>query len=255
MAATLLKGDCMQHMAAYSDGHFQAIVTSPPYNIGKEYERRKTIADYAMWLRTVVIECGRVLADGGSLWLQVGNCVMNGSAIPIDALAYPFLADAGLVIRNRIVWTVDHGLHATKRLSGRHETILWATKGDNYLFDLDAIRVPQKHPGKRYFKGPRKGELSCNPLGKNPGDVWAITQVKNNHPEKTAHPCQFPEALVERCILASTRPGDRVLDPFGGSGTTAVVADRLGRLCTLIEQSPEYLEIAKARLGLRREAA
>jgi len=151
-------------------------------------------------------------------------------------------------LRNRIVWTFGHGLHATKRLSGRHEAVLWLTKSDGYKFNLDNIRVPSKYPNKRHFKGPKKGQLSGNPLGKNPGDVWDISNVKHNHPEKTAHPCQFPEALVERAILATSAPGDVVADPFMGSGTTAAVAARLGRKWSGAEAFPDYWPIIDSRL-------
>ena len=108
-------------------------------------------------------------------------------------------------MRNRIVWHFEHGLHCSRRLSGRYETIMWFTKGDDYVFELDPIRVPQKYPGKKYFKGPKAGQYSCNPLGKNPGDVWTIPNVKSNHVEKTGHPCQFPVELIERLVLALTR--------------------------------------------------
>ena len=133
-------------------------------------------------------------------------------------------------LRNRIIWTFKHGSHATKRLSGRHETILWYTRGDAYTLDLDAIRVPQRYPGKRHYKGPKKGMWSGNPLGKNPGDVWTvgdlwdIPNVKANHVEKTSHPCQFPTALVRRLIVALCPVGGVVADPYLGSGTTAVAA-------------------------------
>ena len=120
-------------------------------------------------------------------------------------------AQVSLKLRNRIIWHFEHGLHCTKRLSGRYETILWFTKAADYTFNVDPIRVPSKYPGKKYFKGPKAGQLYCNPLGKNPGDVWIFPNVKNNHVEKTIHPCQFPVELVERLVLALTEPGDESL--------------------------------------------
>jgi adenine-specific DNA-methyltransferase len=154
----------------------------------------------------------------------------------------------GLKLRNRIIWHFEHGLHCSKRLSGRHETILWFTKSDDYLFNLDPIRVPSKYPGKRYFKGPKKGELSCNPLGKNPGDVWIIPNVKHNHVEKTLHPCQFPVELIERLVLSMTEPGAKVLDPYMGVGSAVIAAlknDRAGFGCDIEE---EYVQIAWRRV-------
>jgi len=129
-------------------------------------------------------------------------------------LLYPIFKKLGLKLRNRIIWHFEHGLHCQRRFSGRYESILWFTKNDNYTFDLDPIRIPQKYPGKRYFKGPNIGRFSCNPLVKNPGDLWVIPNVKHNHPEKTIHPCQFPVELIERLILSMTRPGDLVLTPL-----------------------------------------
>ena len=154
----------------------------------------------------------------------------------------------GLRLRNRIVWTFNHGLHCTKRLSGRHETILWFTKGDDYLFDVDPIRVPSKYPNKRHYKGPKKGHLSGNPLGKNPGDVWEIPNVKSNHVEKTDHPCQFPVELIERLVLSMTKPGDTVLDPFAGVGSTLIAAEKHGRIGIGCEVIPAYHGTALARL-------
>jgi adenine-specific DNA-methyltransferase len=153
-----------------------------------------------------------------------------------------------LKLRNRIVWHFEHGLHCSKRLSGRYETVLWFTKGDDYAFNLDAIRVPSKYPGKKYFKGPKAGQLSCNPLGKNPGDVWVIPNVKNNHVEKTIHPCQFPVELVERLVLALTRPGDAVFDPYMGVGSTVVAAVKHGRVGYGCDTVQKYVDIAWQRV-------
>jgi adenine-specific DNA-methyltransferase len=132
---------------------------------------------------------------------------------------------------------------------------VWFTKSDKYTFNLDSIRVPQKYPNKRHYKGPRKGELSGNPLGKNPGDVWEIGNVKHNHPEKTDHPCQFPVELVRRLILAFTNVGDVIVDPFMGSGTTAVSATLEGRDYIGFDNNMEYNRIARLRLDALDDAA
>lgn len=224
------------------------IMTSPPYNIGKEYERFCSLTAYLEKMSAIIGECHRVLSEHGSMCWQLGNHVHAGEVIPLDAYFMPMLRALGMKVRNRVVWTFGHGLHCSRRLSGRYETVVWATKSDHYRFDLDAIRVPQKYPGKRHFKGPNKGQLSGNPLGKNPGDVWDIPNVKHNHPEKTAHPCQFPEALVERFVRALTAPGDVILDPFAGAGTVGVVCNRNGRRSILIEKERAYVKIAQQRL-------
>ncbi len=192
----------------------QLIVTSPPYNIGKAYRSASSLDCLCSAQAQVISECVRLLHPRGSLCWQVGNHVQDGEIFPLDIVLYPVFREHGLRLRNRVVWHFEHGLHCSKRLSGRYETILWFTKADDYMFNLDPIRVPSKYPGKKYFKGPKVGQLSCNPLGKNPGDVWIFPNVKNNHVEKTKHPCQFPVELVERLVLALTLPGAAVFDPY-----------------------------------------
>jgi adenine-specific DNA-methyltransferase len=241
-------GDCLEFLAGVPDNSFQLIVTSPPYNLGKEYERRVRLDHYVEQQSKVIRECARALKASGSIYWQVGNYVDNGSIVPLDALLFPVFHELGLSCRNRIVWHFEHGLHCERRFSGRYETILWFTKSDTYTFDLDAVRVPQKYPGKKYFKGPKAGQYSCNPLGKNPGDLWIIPNVKSNHVEKTGHPCQFPVELVERLVLSLTQENDWVFDPFLGSGTSIIAAIRHGRKGAGAEILPKYVDITKDRI-------
>lgn len=246
----LFEGDCRDLLRTLPDGFVKLVVTSPPYNIGKPYETRLELEEYLAQQRAIIGECVRVLHERGSICWEVGNYVENGAIVPLDILLYPVFASFGLRLRNRIVWHYGHGLHATRRFSGRYEVILWFTKGDDYTFNLDAVRIPQKYPQKRYFKGPKKGQLSGHPLGKNPGDVWEIPNVKANHVEKTIHPCQFPVELVERLVLALTDEGDWVLDPFIGVGTTAIAALMHRRKAIGAEIVPEYVAVAKERIAL-----
>ena len=197
----LYHGDCRKMLQGIPSASFQLIVTSPPYNLGKEYERRTALEDYVKQQREVIAECVRTLKESGSICWQLGNFVHNAAIVPLDTLLYPVFAEFGMKLRNRIVWHFEHGLHCARRFSGRYETILWFTKSEDYYFNLDGVRVPQKYPGKKYFKGPRAGQYSCNPLGKNPGDLWTIPNVKSNHVEKTQHPCQFPVELIERLVV------------------------------------------------------
>lgn len=118
------------------------------------------------------------------------------------------------------------------------------------MFNLDAVRIPQKYPGKKYFKGAKVGQYSCNPLGKNPGDLWVIPNVKHNHIEKTTHPCQFPIELIQRLVLALTEPGDLVVDPYMGVGSTACAAVLNKRRAAGADLVPEYLTIARERVEL-----
>ncbi len=256
----LFHGDVSEFLAGLPDDSVTLIITSPPYNLGKEYESRVAIESYLEMQAQVIRQLYRVLREDGSLCWQVGNFVENGEVYPLDILYYPLFKELGLRLRNRIIWRFGHGLHASKRFSGRYETILWFTKSDRYVFNLDAVRVPAKYPGKRHFKGPNRGKPSGNPLGKNPSDVWEILaqdweeafwdipNVKSNHPEKTPHPCQFPIELVERCVLALTNEDDWVLDPYAGVGSALIAAVMHGRRAMGSEKESQYVEIARKRL-------
>ena len=239
--------DNLEFLAALPAETIQLIVTSPPYNLGKSYERRTVLDQYLADQRAVIAECVRVLRPSGSICWQVGNHVDAGEIFPLDTLLYPVFKEHGLRLRNRIVWYFGHGLHCSRRFSGRYEVILWFTKGDEYTFNLDAVRIPSKYPNKKHFKGPNAGQLSGNPLGKNPADVWEIPNVKSNHVEKTIHPCQFPVELVERLVLALTSRGQKVLDPYMGVGSAIVAALKHGRIGYGCEIVDEYVEIAWKR--------
>jgi adenine-specific DNA-methyltransferase len=246
----LYEGDCLALLSEMPEKFVKLVVTSPPYNIGKQYENKINLDEYIEQQNKVIKECVRVLADDGSICWQVGNFVDNGEIKPLDIVLYPIFSELGLKLRNRIVWHFGHGLHASKRFSGRYEVILWFTKGNDYTFNLDPIRVPQKYPQKKHFKGPKKGQLSGNPLGKNPSDIWEIPNVKANHIEKTIHPCQFPVELIERLVLSMTEKGDWVLDPFMGVGTTAIAALMHERRAIGAEIMLEYISISKERIKL-----
>ena len=247
MPYVIYDGDCLNLLETMPNEGVQLIITSPPYNLGKEYEKKMNLGKYIEWQMEVIHECHRVLNEKGSVCWQVGNYVDKGEIVPLDIALYGIFKSLGMKLRNRIVWHFGHGLHCSKRFSGRYETIMWFTKTDDYVFNLDPVRVPQKYPGKKHFRGNKKGELSGNPLGKNPSDVWDIPNVKNNHVEKTIHPCQFPAALVNRLILSLSNEGDLVLDPFMGVGTTLAVALMNNRQAVGAEIVNKYSYIAKER--------
>ncbi len=248
--AILFLGNCLDLLSKIQDAQVKLVVTSPPYNVGKAYERKKKLEEYLAEQEQVIDECVRILHPQGSICWQVGNYVDRGEILPLDILLHPVFAKHGLRMRNRIVWHFEHGLHCKNRFSGRYETISWYTLSDDYTFNLDAVRVPQKYPGKKYFKGPKAGEFSCNPKGKNPGDLWIIPNVKHNHVEKTKHPCQFPVELIERLVLSMTNEGDLVVDPFMGVGTTAVAAVIHGRKAAGADIVAEYVDAARERIIL-----
>ncbi len=240
--------DNLSFMRGLKDESMHLIITSPPYNLGKEYEKKRSQDCYIEEQVATIAEAVRLLHPQGSICWQVGNYVDDGEIFPLDILLYQKFKDHGLKLRNRIVWTFGHGLHCQKRFSGRHETILWFTKRDDYMFNLDPIRIPAKYPDKKHFKGQKKGELSGNPLGKNPSDVWDIPNVKSNHVEKTDHPCQFPVGLVERLVLAFTEKDHNVLDPYMGVGSSAIAALKNERNAFGCDTMPEYIDIAKNRI-------
>jgi adenine-specific DNA-methyltransferase len=227
---------------------FDLVVTSPPYNLGKEYESKVTLDAYLEWQGKIVDEICRRLKPNGSICWQVGNYVDNGHIVPLDILLHPLFVKNGLKLRNRIVWRFGHGLHSKRRFSGRYEVVMWYTNGDDYTFNLDAVRIPSKYPGKRHYKGPKVGEYSSNPLGKNPEDVWEIPNVKSNHIEKTSHPCQFPVGLIERLVLALSNTDDLVFDPFLGVGSSGVAAALHKRRFIGAELKRQYADVAKRRI-------
>jgi adenine-specific DNA-methyltransferase len=227
---------------------FDLIVTSPPYNIGKPYEKRSELEDYLLWQSKLIDKLIPRLKPTGSLCWQVGNFVDDGEILPLDIEFAPIFRAHKLQLRNRIVWQFGHGLHSRRRFSGRYEVVMWYTKTKDYTFNLDPVRIPSKYPGKKHFKGPRSGELSGNPLGKNPEDVWSIPNCKSNHVEKTDHPCQFPVGLIERLILSLTKPGALVFDPFAGVASAGVAAAIHGRRFIGCEINSEYVKTGRQRL-------
>ena len=239
----------------------QLIITSPPYNVGKEYEKKVNIEKYLNEQNEIIDDIIRILKDEGSICWEVGNYVDKSEVFPLDIFYYQLFKKRGLKLRNRIIWHFGHGLHASKRFSGRYETILWFTKSDNYIFNLDNVRIPSKYPGKRHFKGPKKGLPSGNPKGKNPSDIWEIIcndwekeiwdipNVKSNHPEKTIHPCQFPIELVERCVLALTDENDWVFDPYCGVGSALIAGLKNNRKVIGCDKELEYIKIAEDRIN------
>ncbi len=256
----LIKGDTLKNLKKIESDKFDLTITSPPYNIGKAYETKMSIEKYLELQEEVIAELVRVTSSRGSICWQVGNYVDNGEIFPLDIYYYQIFKKLNLKLRNRIIWHFGHGLHASNRFSGRYETILWFTKTDNYIFNLDDVRIPSKYPGKRHFKGPNKGKPSGNPKGKNPSDIWEIIMgdwekglwdipnVKSNHPEKTSHPCQYPVELIERCILALTNNDSWVLDPYVGVGSTAIAAIKNGRSVVGIDKEENYIKIANERI-------
>lgn len=258
--------DALSFLKELPDDSIKLIVTSPPYNVGKEYEVATSLSAYIDNIKPIIREMYRVLTEDGSICWEIGNYIdpHTSEVYPLDIYYYPIFKELGLQLRNRIIWHFGHGLQCEKRFSGRYETILWFTKSDLYTFNLDDVRIPSKYPGKRAYKGVNKGKLSGNPKGKNPEDLWTATverlyddwdcyvwdvpNVKSQHPEKTIHPCQFPVELVERCVLALTDENDIVYDPFAGVGSALIAALKNNRRAMGTELVEEYVSVGEERI-------
>lgn len=261
----ILKWNAFDLIKNISNWEIQTIITSPPYNIWKAYEKKTLLEDYLIPYKDFAKELYRTINDWGSLFWEVWNYIENWEIYPLDIFFYKIFKDAGFKLRNRIIWHFEHGLHASKRLSGRYETILWFTKSESYVFNLDEIRIPSKYPWKLHFKWPNKWKPSWNPLWKNPSDlwkiinedwqkeIWSIPNVKANHPEKTEHPCQFPIELVERCILATSNQWDKILDPFLWAGSTILASMIHDRIWIWFEMDENYIKSANQRINNLKE--
>ena len=224
-------------------------VTSPPYCMGKSYDGSRNIEDFRREHEEVIPKVVAATKSGGNICWQVGYHVKKGVLTPLDYEVHNlFSSFSDITLRNRIIWTFNSGLHNKHRFSGRHEVVLWYSKGETYHFDLDAVRVPQKYPGKKHHKGEKRGTYSGNPLGKNPGDVWDIPVVKASSVEKTIHPCQFPIGLAQGLVKALSPVSGLVCDPYLGSGSTGAAAVLEGRRFAGAEIEEEYYELAVRRI-------
>ena len=249
----LINNDRLKLLKKLKSNSVQLVITSPPYNIGKSYEKKKPLNLYLQEQEKTLKECFRVLNKKGSLCWQVGSYFEKSELFPLDIYIHQICKKIGFKLRNRIVWHFEHGLHSYKKFSGRYETIMWFTKTDDYYFDFDDIRVPQKYPGKLGYKGKKRGKYTGNAKGKNPSDVWIFPNVKSNHKEKTIHPCQFPIELAERLVLSMSKKNDLVIDPYAGVGTTLIAALKNNRKAAGSEILKKYVNITKKRINLLRK--
>ena len=241
--------DCLEAMQKLPSDIIDLTITSPPYNIGKEYENKTELNKYVEWCVQWISEIYRISKPNAAFWLNVGYLSHPGVAkcLPIPYLLWdkvPFF------LIQEIVWHYGAGVASRKNFSPRNEKFLWYVKNSqDYVFNLDDVRDPNvKYPNQR-----KNGKLKCNPLGKNPTDVWEFPKVtsgaKRSSAERTSHPAQFPAAVINRIVLASSAPNAIVLDPFLGSGTTAEVALCAGRISLGFELRSDYMEIIDRRLS------
>jgi adenine-specific DNA-methyltransferase len=251
----LYRGDYLQLMEHLPAGLFDLTITSPPYNIGKEYERAMPIDTYVQWCAMWMAHVHRLTVSSGAFWLNLGYIAVpgRGKAVPLPYLLWDV---SEFFLIQEVVWNYGAGVAARLMFSPRNEKWLWYVKDpSNYNFDLDAVRDPNvKYPNQK-----KNGRIRVNQNGKNPTDVWQIPKVTTGtgrtgqraSPERTTHPAQFPEEVVTRIVLASSSKGDVIFDPFVGSGTTAAVALAAGRKCVGFEISGDYIDVATRRLRER----
>lgn len=244
----IYEGDCLTALQQLPLNTVDLTVTSPPYNIGKEYERVKPLRDYMEWSKDWMTAIHRITRARGAFWLNLGYVQVagKGRAVPLPYLLWDM---SPFFLQQEVVWNYGAGVASSKAFSPRNEKLLWFVKNpDEYTFNLDVVR----DPNVKYPKQKKNGKLKCNSLGKNPTDVWQIPKVTSganrSSRERTPHPAQFPMALVERVILACSNEGDLVLDPFMGSGSVAEVALRHNRAVLGMELNPSYFEIMAGRL-------
>lgn len=229
------------------------IVTSPPYNIdikfGNKWKNRKVVeskgnkyqdnlpeTEYRNLLNNVIRECKRVLKDDGQFWFNIKNRYIDKQIVPPFWIMEYF---DDLFLKNIVIWNFDWGGSTSKRFAPRYEYFFFFTKSnENYTFNLDEVKIPALN----YRPDRYKTQL------KNPSDVWRFSLVSGNSVERTEHPAQFPELLIERIIKVGSNLNELVLDPFMGSGTVASVASKLNRNYLGYEINENYISIAERRL-------
>jgi adenine-specific DNA-methyltransferase len=244
----IYRGDSSELMETLPDGFCALTITSPPYNIGKEYERPLPLAQYLDWCERWIRQVFRLTKPDGAFWLNLGYITLDSraKAIPLPYLLWDRIP---FYLIQEVIWNYGAGVAAKKSFSPRNEKFLWYVKNPSeYVFNLDAVRDPNvKYPNQK-----KNGKKKCNPLGKNPSDVWHFPKVTSgtnrSSKERTAHPAQFPIAVIDRIIKACSNPGDLIFDPFLGSGSLIEAALRNGRTAIGFEINSKYVQIAARRI-------
>jgi len=231
---TIILGDTITELPKFKSEMFDLVVADPPYNLGKDYGNNHDIRDFEEYLhfsRTWLKEAHRLLKPTGTIYVFMGFRFISYLYDILDR-------ELGMYFNSWIVWHYTQGIGKTKGFSPRHDDILMFTKTEDFLFNLNDVRVPQKYYRDRN-----------NMRGANPGDVWEFSHVHYCNGNRQKHPTQKPEGLIERMVLASSNENSNVLDPFVGSGTTLRVCQQLGRNGVGIDINPEYVEMSRTRLN------
>ncbi|MCD4745426.1 MAG: hypothetical protein K8R58_03920 [Bacteroidales bacterium] len=232
-------GDCINLMSQIVDKSIDLIFSDPPFNIGLKYENysdNRSYDDYYSWSEKWIAQTHRILKDTGSIYIAIGD----EFAAEINII----LKKQGFYLRNWIIWYYTFGQNQRKKFNRAHTHILYFTKNKNkFIFNDEDIRVPSAR--QLIYKDKR-----ANPKGKVPDDIWEFSRVCGTFKERIGnHPCQMPEKLLDRIIRTSSNKGDLVLDPFGGTGTTAAVAKKLERNYLTMDISEMYFDVITKRLN------
>ena len=234
MNQKIILGDVVEKLKSIPSESINLIVTDPPYNLSKDYGKTKDnmeFEEYLNWSKEWLSECKRVLKNDGTIYVFMGMRFISYLYVILER-------DLGMKFNSWITWYYTQGIGKTKGFSPRHDDILMFTKSDKFNFYLDNVRVPQQ-----------TYRSVNNMRGANPSNVWEFSHVHYCQKSRQPHPTQKPEALYERMILASSKEGDTVLDPFSGSGTALRVCQQTGRNGIGIEINPEYVDNTKLRLN------
>ncbi len=235
----IICGDCIEVLGEISEPFADLVFADPPFNIGYQYDQHQDNMDdeeYVDWTRNWMSVCKKVLKPNGSFYIAIGDDFAANVKVIADEL--------GLFMRNWIIWHYTFGQQTKNKFARSHTHIFYLVKdAKSFTFNDHAVRVPSD---RQLIYNDRR----ANPKGKMPNDVWdEFSRVCGTFKERQGwHPCQMPESLLTRIIVASSNPGDCVLDPFSGSGTTAAVAYQLGRDYVGIDVSEEYVRNANERL-------
>lgn len=248
--STIFNEDCIEVLKSIKDNSIDLIFADPPYNLGKDFgnnsDKWDSVAKYLEWCQQWINECIRVLKYDGTFYFM--NATQHMPYLDV-------YASSKLKVINRIIWSYDSsGVQAKNKFGSLYEPILMAVKDEQgYKFNFQDIQVEARTGAERKLIDYRKKVPTLYNTKKTPGNVWYFPRVRYRMPEYEDHPSQKPEALMQRIILASSNPGDIVLDPFAGTFTTCAVAKSHGRKTIGIEVSEKYYKIGLRRLGLAEE--
>jgi site-specific DNA-methyltransferase (adenine-specific) len=227
---------CIELMGGMQNGSIDLVFADPPFNIGYKYDKYKDTKEseeYVEWSKEWISQCHRVLKPSGSIWVAIGDEYAAEICVILKSL---------FNMRNWVIWHYTFGNNCKTKFGRCHAHLLYFTKCNTFTFNADDIRIESERQ--------KIGDKRANSKGKIPSDVWTFPRICGTFKERCGwHPCQMPLSILERIVLTSSNVGDTILDPFGGSGTTAIACEKLGRNSISCDISSEYCQKAQDRLN------